>query len=481
MKSFFQTKIIEAEKLLSKKPENFWQKKGEQMALDLFYKAAREVPAYKDFLKKNKVNADKVKTIKDFSHLPTTDKQNYIQKYTLASRSFGGNLNTAKIIASSSGTKGTPNYWPRTHIQEEEARFTHELLFRNLYQIHKVSTLVVIGFPMGVYVSGLATTLPIWSLSHNYNLSIVSAGNNKLEFLKAVKNLANNFEQMIFIGHPFFLKDVLETGTAEGMNWKKYKINLMFCSEGFSEVWRDHVLAEAGGQKQVAFNTYGSSEMLLMAYETPDSINIKKQLEDSALESELLGTSELFNFFQYNPTLRYIEEKNSELLFTSLSGQPLIRFNLHDKGKIVSHREVKKALPSQKNPHWNLPYLALFGRSDYAVVFYAANIYPQHIHKALNQKFFLKHLTGKFCLSKGYLKNLDEYLEIHIELKYKSQNHNLLARKLKDEVVKHLKTVNAEYKFLTENLQKDLIPRVKLWPYGHERYFKPGLKPRYIQ
>ncbi|MBL8030394.1 MAG: phenylacetate--CoA ligase family protein [Candidatus Doudnabacteria bacterium] len=469
-----------AEKLLREKPEQFWNKSGEKIALNIFKSASKRVPAYKNFLKKNKVNPDKIKTITDLSSIPHTDKQNYIQSYELKDRCWDGKLDNIKLIASSSGTKGVPSYWPRSQEQENEAVLTHELLFRNLFAIEKHSTLVIIGFPMGVYVSGIATTLPVWQLINKYNASVICPGNNKQEFLKAVKNLGQNFKQLILVGHPFFLKDVIETGKLEGIKWKNYHLNLMFCSEGFSEEWREYIIQEAGGKNCRAFNTYGSSEMLLMAYETPDSVGLKKKIESLGFEKKLLNSTELFNFFQYNPALRYIEEENSELLFTSNSGIPLVRFNLHDKGRIVKQQQILDFFPAHK-PNWNLPYIALFGRSDYAIVFYAANIYPQHIHKALSKKIFLKEITGKFSMTKGYLKNLDEFLEINIELRAHSTASGALIKKIQQEVVRELKYLNSEYKFLTENLQKDLTPKIKLWPYSHEKYFKPGLKPKYIQ
>lgn len=478
----FDTKKFEY--LLENKSENFWNVLGEQNALKLFHAASQNVPAYKDFLKNHKINVDKIKTIKDFSLIEPTDKFNYIKAYSLADRSWNGKAENNKIIASSSGTSGQPNFWPRSGYQEYEAAITHELLFKKLFNIHKYSTLVIVGFPMGVYVSGMATTLPAWLVAQKYNITLITVGNNKTEVLKAVKNLGGDFQQTLLIGHPFFIKDILETGIAEGVKWNKVKVKMMFCSEGFSEQWRQYVLKEASlnPKAAAAFNTYGSSEFLLMAYETPLSIAIRKIMETNPeLAQKLAGNKIVPNLFQYNPSLRYIEEQKHELLFTSFSGTPLVRFNLHDSGKIVSYSDVVAKLPAHyKSNSWQLPFLTLKGRSDHTIIFYAANIYPEHIHHALSHQNFLKKITGKFTMSKGYYKNMDEFLEIQIEMKPKIKPTAKFQRLIQLGVIKKLKEINAEYNFLWYNLQKDIRPKIKLWPYQHEKYFKPGLKPKYI-
>jgi len=226
--------------------------------------------------------------------------------------------------------------------------------------------------------------------------------------------------------------------------------------------------------------------MLLMAYETPLSIRLRKTMENNnPLANQLLGTQQVPNLFQFNPALRFIQEEQNELLFTCFSGLPLIRFNLHDSGKILSYQETTTKLKTHLSSSllktsWKLPFVTVEGRSDYAVIFYAANIYPQHIHAALGQKNLIHKLTGKFTMAKGYYKNMDEYLDINIELKQNVPINSQLTQQIQKLIVEKLKMLNAEYTFLWHNLQKDIRPKIRLWPYGHEKYFKLGLKPRYI-
>lgn len=77
-------------KYIRTKKENFWIREGERRALKLFHLAARRVPAYKDFLRKNRVAPDKIKTYKDFQLVPTVSKKNYLREYPLEKLCWDG-------------------------------------------------------------------------------------------------------------------------------------------------------------------------------------------------------------------------------------------------------------------------------------------------------------------------------------------------------------------------------------------------------
>ena len=497
IRDFYDFDVEQFERMLRENGEEFWLKIGEKRALDIFHKSAERVPAYADFLRRHKVRHFAIKTIEDFRSVPLTDKENYIQKYPLSMRSWNGELARAHIAAMSSGTSGEATLWPREDFQEFEAAIIHELLYRSTFEIDKYATLLVIGFPMGVYVSGVATLLPSYLVAaKGYPMTIASVGNNKTEMLRVIRNLQKEYEQIILVGHPLSIKYVVESGVQSGIIWSKKRVRMMFCSEEFSEKWRKYVIheADAGSLLKSTLSTYGSSEMLLMAYETPLSIMVRNYMErQEDFKTGLVESGAVPNIFQYNPFLRYIESVNNELIFTAASGIPLIRFNLHDSGVVFSFEKVKAALETtdyakqkefsdiDEKLFWQLPFVALRGRSDYKIIFYAANIYPEHIRPALSQSALFPKLTGKFVLRKDYLKNMDEFLEINVELRKDVKLSRQLASKIRDLVMEHLQKVNMEYRFIcTNNPGKDFRPRIKLFPYQHEKYFKPGLKPRYI-
>lgn len=479
----FDTKTFTRQ--LSTEPEALWLKLGNMRALQIFHSAARGVPAYQDFLKKHRIKHEKIRTIQDFTnHVPPTDKDNYVNRYSIAERCYNGSVTASNIIAVSSGTSGEPKFWPRSGYQEFEAAVIHEQLYQTLFDIDKYSTLIVVGFPMGIYVSGVATVLPTWmSSQRRKNVTVVSVGTNKAEILRTAQRLGPEYEQVVLIGHPFFIKDVIESGAQQGIDWAKQRTAALFCSEGFNEAWRDYVSSHLEPTPRV-FSTYGSSELLLMGTETPLTVALRKRYEANHEFNHKIFNSEVTpSLFQYNPLLRYIESFDKELLFTCASGTPLVRYNLHDLGNVHSFQDItsdmtKQELKELKPLH--LPFVSLGGRTDSAIVFYAANIYQAHIHSALNQPELLKLLTGKFFMRKDYLPNMDQFLELHIEMKQNVKPLAKYTKLIQQLVVQKLKIINMEYAFIAQHLGKDVRPVIKIWPYGHEQYFKTGMKPRFM-
>ena len=63
---------------------------AESKALKLFHDAANRIPAYGDFLRKQKLNPAAIKTVADFKRVPIMDKANYITQYDLAEMCWDG-------------------------------------------------------------------------------------------------------------------------------------------------------------------------------------------------------------------------------------------------------------------------------------------------------------------------------------------------------------------------------------------------------
>jgi phenylacetate-CoA ligase len=221
-----------------------------------------------------------------------------------------------------------------------------------------------------------------------------------------------------------------------------------------------------------------------MAYETPFSIAAKKLAEGNARFLETLTGDPMFpQWFQYNPLLRYIESVGGELVSTSASGLPLVRFNIHDRGDVLPLEQVTSAMRAASSrivPQYHLPLVTLRGRSDYTLKFNAANIYPENIKAGLSGRRFLRTLTGRFVMQKLLDKTMDELLQVNIELSPNAKANKQLECEIQECLTNTLLKVNLEYADVSRHLEKDVRPRVVLWPYQHPQYFKPGLKPRFI-
>src|SRR5215831_11241787 len=68
---------------------------GFERALATFRRAAREVPAYADFLRRNGVAAECVRTPRDFASVPPVTKANYLRHYPLNMLVWRGDMTEA--------------------------------------------------------------------------------------------------------------------------------------------------------------------------------------------------------------------------------------------------------------------------------------------------------------------------------------------------------------------------------------------------
>ena len=114
-KKYTSKQIID---FIRQKKEPFWLKEREGRALALFHRAAEGVPAYKDFLAKNRIQHEKVTTWQDFQLVPPVSKKNYLQQYPLEMLCWDGtHLKRAAVLApgppgrAGPSTSGGPSAW----------------------------------------------------------------------------------------------------------------------------------------------------------------------------------------------------------------------------------------------------------------------------------------------------------------------------------------------------------------------------------
>jgi len=476
-----------------------YEKESGSWAIALLRDMARRVPAYKDFLKKNKINPAKIKTHADFLQVPPVDKENYLRKYPLAAMCWDGVLD-APIISASSGSSGIPSFWPRSQALEVETTQIFEYFLKYLYGIDKQSTLLVSGFAMGIYIGGTFTLNCSMRLSQKgYPLTIITPGLNKEEILASIERLHPFYDQIILGAYPPFVKDILEEGIRRGIRWKSKNIKLFFASEALSEELRAYLYemieAKPNEYYHASMNLYGTADAGVAGHETPFSIFMSKLLnENHTVRREMFGIGHAPSINQYYPPFKYFEIRNGEVLFSSAHAQiPLARYNIHDRGKIVhfdemlalarslgwTDREVFKAIGS--STQWRMPFIALYGRSDFAVILSGANIYPETIRHALDRSEFRKLITGKFTMLIERDRRQDGHLAIHLECKKNIRPGAAFEKRLREVVTASLLKENVEYRILYEKTKARMIPRIRFWPYADPKYFSQTIKQKWIK
>jgi phenylacetate-CoA ligase len=455
--------------------------------VELFHRVARTVPAYADFLARRGVDPAAVRTYPDFERLPLTTKDDYQRRYPLRDLCRDGRLDRCDMIAVSSGSTGRPAYWPRFLLDELAVAARFEQVFRGAFEADRRRTLAVVCFPLGTWVGGLYTTACCRHLAaKGYPITVVAPGNDKDEILRVVPELAASFEQTVLLGYPPFIKDVIDTGLARGVDWPAFEIKLVLAGEVFSEEWRDLVAARAGMRRPAhdSASLYGTADAGVLGNETPLSIAIRRFLAGRPeVAQTLFGESRLPTLVQYDPRSRFFEARDGTLLFSGDNGIPLIRYHIADEGGLVGYDEMLEFCARHgfdaPPPGPPLPFVYVFGRSHFTVSFFGANIYPENVTVGLEQPAISGWVTGKFVLEVREDADRDRFLAVAVELAPGAEPTSERTTLAAESIRAHLRRLNSEFAHYVPAERQ--LPRVTLHPAGDPEYFPRGVKHRYTR
>ncbi len=499
-KNTFKTeKIINS---INKKKSDYWSLEQRKLSLRLFHLASLYVPAYKKFIKSKKINPSSIRKWSDFKKIPCISKNNYLKQNSLNKLCWDGHLNKPLVFTSTSGSTGEPFYFPRQHqLDWQYSIIIEHFLRNNKYFKKNQPILVIIGFGMGVWIGGLITYKAFEIVAHrlNFPLSIITPGINKQEIFKALKNLAPYYKQVILIGYPPFIKDVIDEAQKEGIDFKKINLRLIFAAEAFTEEFRDYLINKTNIKNRYldTMNIYGTADIGAMAFETPLSILIRTLAsKNKNLFNDIFGRiNKTPTLAQYNPLFIGFETENGDIILTGNNAIPLIRYKVGDHGGVYSYDEMieilnrygidifleaKKAdIAHTLN---EFPFVFVFERDDFSTTLYGLQVYPETIREVLIKSPFNDYLTGKFTMLTKFNQKQDQYLEINIELKKNIQSLPYLQKKhLLKRIVQNLREKNSEYRELFNHLKNRALPKLVFWPYEHPEFFRPGIKQKWVK
>ena len=480
-------------------------------ALALFHEVAATVPAYKTFLAQQAINPDEYQNFEDFQKLPLLTKENYLQRHSLADLCRHGQLESCDMIAVSSGSTGKPTFWPRFFTDELQIATRFEQIFHDSFHADTKSTLAVICFTLGTWVGGMYTTNCCRYLaSKGYPITVITPGNNKEEILRVVQELGSHFQQVVLLGYPPFLKDVIDTGIARGVEWQQYQIKLVMAGEVVSEEWRSLVgeRTEAQNPCYDSAALYGTADAGILGNETPLSICIRRFLANHPETARaLFGESRLPTLLQYDPISRFFEVEDGNLLFSGDNGIPLIRYNIMDSGGIISYDAMIQFLAEwgfdpaaalneetgmlartdseKSSASYNargiskLPFVYVFGRSNFTVSYFGANIYPENVTVGLEQPVIREWVTGKFVLQVQEDTDRNRFLSVVVELAPLVEASEERRIAIASSILCQLQRLNTEFaNYVPREYQ---MPVVTLSPIGDPEYFPVGVKHRYTR
>lgn len=450
--------------------------------VELFHQVVATVPAYGRFLAEHGVDAGKIVTPADFAQLPMTTKDNYTRRHPLPDLCRDGVI--GDMIAVSSGSTGVPSFWPRSASDERLIAERFEEVFRDSFAARERRTLAVVCFALGTWVGGLFTVSCCRHLAERgYPITVVAPGTDRREIARVLPELAPHFDQVVLLGYPPFLKNVIDT---EDLPWADWDVKLVTAGEVFSEEWRALVAERAGIADPVRgiASLYGTADAGVLGNETPLSVEIRRFLSGRPETARrLFGESRLPTLLQYDPGVRFFETHQGTLLFSGDNGVPLIRYHIADEGGLIAYGEMLDFVrrhgfePDATGPE--RPFVYVFGRSHHTVSYYGANVYPENIAVGLEQPEVSGAVTGKFVLEAVEDERRDRHLTVTVELAPGGKPSEEVAQAVGASILAQLRRLNSEFAAYVPAPQQ--APFIRLRAAGDPEYFPPGAKHRYTR
>jgi phenylacetate-coenzyme A ligase PaaK-like adenylate-forming protein len=389
---------------------------GQLRAERAAWRAAKRVPAYRDFLEREAVDPDDLFPLGILGRLPETDKRNYVDLYGLMERCVGGSVPyPGTTIDESSGSTGTPYNWIRGRREREVAH--RNISFFARYAFGTAPLVTLNAFSMGAWAAGMNM-----SLGMTRHGIVKSVGPDIDKLLSTLTYLGPGYRFLIS-GYPPFLKHLLDEGGRRGFPWEDYEIHGLVGGEGMTEELRDVLLERF----RSVYSGYGATDIEIgMAAESPVSVALRRVARRRPdVREELFGNDpRLPMVFQYNPLIHFLQVNEHDEIICTVSRldllAPRIRYNVHDEGGVVEFARVRDILRNYgldietlgaseeaAGPHgplpWSrpipLPFLWVNGRRDATISVMGANIYPEDIETLVYRDAALVPRLYSFLLS----------------------------------------------------------------------------------
>ena len=370
---------------------------GQLRAERAAWRAAKNVPAYRDLLRRSGVEAEDLFPLGILARLPETDKHRYVDPYPLLERCVGGTVPFAgTTIDESSGSTGTPYNWIRGTRERSVAH--RNIGFFARYAFGPEPLVTINGFSMGAWATGFNMNLGM--LRHGI---VKPVGPDIDKILSTLSYLGPGFRYLIS-GYPPFLKHLIDEADRRGFDWQGFELHALVGGEGMSEGLRDYLLVRFDS----VFSGYGATDIEIgMAGESPVSIAVRRLARARPdVRAALFGERDprLPMVFQYNPLIHFLETNVEGELVCTVSRldllAPRIRYNVHDEGGLLPYANARAILrdfgfdldnlgaaPEAAGPRgplpWAdpipLPFLWINGRRDATISVMGSNIYPEDI------------------------------------------------------------------------------------------------------
>jgi phenylacetate-CoA ligase len=322
------------------------------LVLAEFQRVAADVPAYRTLLEEQGVRVEQVTSLEAFSRLcPLLSKDNTFDRFTLDRLSVGGALTDVADVLTSSGHGGRFSFGVISRAQVSANAGHIDRAFDEAFGVKTRKTLTINCLPMGVGFSSECMTVATTSVREDMAVALVEA-------------FGHHFEQIVLCGDPLFMKRFADYASDRGVDWSRYRVNVIIGEEIFGERFREYLAASLGLQPDrpslgYIMSSFGVGELgLHLAYETPASIGLRRAARaHPAFACEVFGgrsgdETSLPMVFAFDPSRTFLEvvEPDSDgygLMTATMLGAgrsvPLPRYQTGDVIRLLDHAQVTEA------------------------------------------------------------------------------------------------------------------------------------------
>jgi phenylacetate-CoA ligase len=201
----------------------------EQLLLAEFQRAAMYVPAYQTLMAEHGVRALDVRDIETFTRLcPILSKVNTFDRFSLSELSVGGRLHDIGEVLTSSGHGGRFSFGVISRAEAASSASFVDAALDAAFGVKSARTLAVNCLPMGVGMSSRCMTVATTSVREDMAVALVKA-------------FGDQYEQVILIGDPLFMKRLTDHAIEQGVDWTKHRVHAVIGEETFGERFRAYI------------------------------------------------------------------------------------------------------------------------------------------------------------------------------------------------------------------------------------------------
>jgi phenylacetate-CoA ligase len=234
-----------------------------------------------------------------------------------------------------------------------------------------------------------------------------------------LKKIGHQFEQIIIIGDPWFLKSLVEYGVEKNIDWQALNVSFVSGQDYFPESFRDYLCYLTNlDMENDPVRTYITSMGLAEAgynvfHETRETMRIRRAatrnptLKKKLFDAPQVACPYLLNYYPFVTYLEDYQEKGDDLiLFSTINNDraiPVMRYKPNDCGRIISFNQLSEIL-EQNNlssliPTIMLPCVTVSGRKSSYIIYENLKLYSEDIKLAIYEDFeFAWKITGYFRL-----------------------------------------------------------------------------------